>query len=71
MVGFVMALSCTAFPVMDAENLWPQILPVNDHQSRRGPQCRLVAPSVWTGRALQAGFDDQEITGLAHLYSAH
>jgi hypothetical protein len=27
--------------------------------------------SVWTGRAVQAGFDDLEIIGLAHLYSAH
>src|SRR5262245_58378433 len=26
--------------------------------------------SVWTGRVLQAGRDDLEITGLAHLYSA-
>jgi hypothetical protein len=26
---------------------------------------------VWTGRAVQAGFDDLEIIGLAHLYSAH
>jgi hypothetical protein len=26
--------------------------------------------SVWTGRALQAGFDVLEIFGLAHLYSA-
>jgi hypothetical protein len=25
---------------------------------------------VWTDRALQAGFDDLEIIGLAHLYSA-
>jgi hypothetical protein len=27
--------------------------------------------SVWTGRAVQAGCDDLEIIGLAHLYSAH
>jgi hypothetical protein len=26
--------------------------------------------SVWTGRAVQAGCDDLEIIGLAHLYSA-
>jgi hypothetical protein len=26
--------------------------------------------SVWTGRASQAGYDDLEIIGLAHLYSA-
>src|ERR1700751_961692 len=26
---------------------------------------------VWTGRAVQAGCDDLEIIGLAHLYSAH
>jgi hypothetical protein len=25
---------------------------------------------VWTGRVLQAAYDDLEITGLAHLYSA-
>ena len=25
---------------------------------------------VWTGRALQAEYDDLEIIGLAHLYSA-
>jgi hypothetical protein len=25
---------------------------------------------VWTGRASQAGYDDLEIIGLAHLYSA-
>jgi hypothetical protein len=33
---------------------------------------RLVANGtyVWTGRALQAGFDELEIIGLAHLYSA-
>jgi hypothetical protein len=27
-------------------------------------------PSVWTGRALQVGYDGLEIVGLAHLYSA-
>ena len=27
-------------------------------------------PAVWTGRAVQAGFDDLEVIGLAHLYSA-
>jgi hypothetical protein len=27
-------------------------------------------PSVWTGRALQAGFDDLETIGLALLYPA-
>ena len=26
---------------------------------------------AWTGRAVQAGCDDLEIIGLAHLYSAH
>jgi hypothetical protein len=26
--------------------------------------------SVWTGRAVQAGSDDLEMIGLAHLYSA-
>jgi hypothetical protein len=26
--------------------------------------------SVWTGRALQAGYNELEIIGLAHLYSA-
>ena len=26
--------------------------------------------SVWTGRALQVGYDGLEIVGLAHLYSA-
>jgi hypothetical protein len=26
--------------------------------------------SVWTGRALQVEYDDLEIIGLAHLYSA-
>jgi hypothetical protein len=25
---------------------------------------------VWTGRAVQAGCDDLEMIGLAHLYSA-
>jgi hypothetical protein len=25
---------------------------------------------VWTGRAVQAGYDDLEVIGLAHLYSA-
>lgn len=25
---------------------------------------------VWTGRALQVGYDGLEIVGLAHLYSA-
>ena len=25
---------------------------------------------VWTGRALQVEYDDLEIVGLAHLYSA-
>ena len=29
-----------------------------------------IGTSVWTGRAVQAGCDDLEITGLAHLYSA-
>src|ERR1700758_3750665 len=27
--------------------------------------------TVWTGRAVQAGCNDLEIIGLAHLYSAH
>jgi len=26
-----------------------------------------VGTSVWTGRVLQVGYDDLEITGLAHL----
>jgi hypothetical protein len=26
--------------------------------------------TVWTGRALQVEYDDLEIIGLAHLYSA-
>lgn len=30
-----------------------------------------IGTFVWTGRAVQAGFDDLEIIGLAHLYSAH
>jgi hypothetical protein len=29
-----------------------------------------IGTSVWTGRVLQAGCDDLEMTGLAHLYSA-
>jgi hypothetical protein len=29
-----------------------------------------IGTSVWTGRALQAGYDDLEMIGLAHLYSA-
>jgi len=35
-----------------------------------GPH-RLTMYSVWTGRAVQAGCNDLEIIGLAHLYSAH
>ncbi len=35
-----------------------------------GPH-RLTMYFVWTGRAVQAGCDDLEIIGLAHLYSAH
>src|SRR6476660_3334033 len=35
-----------------------------------GPR-RLTMYFVWTGRAVQAGCDDLEIIGLAHLYSAH
>ena len=31
----------------------------------------LLALMYGTGRAVQAGFDDLEIIGLAHLYSAH
>jgi len=30
----------------------------------------LIGTSVWTGRALQAKYDDLEIIGLAHLYLA-
>ena len=30
----------------------------------------LLAPSVWTGRALQAESDDLEVIGLALLYPA-
>ncbi|HEY0725376.1 MAG TPA: hypothetical protein VGD41_15545, partial [Pyrinomonadaceae bacterium] len=30
----------------------------------------LHGTSVWTGRALQVGYDGLEIVGLAHLYSA-
>ena len=39
------------------------------HLVRRG---RAIHPgtSVWTGRALQVGYDGLEIVGLAHLYSA-
>ena len=33
-----------------------------------GPAVR--CKSVWTGRALQVGYDGLEIVGLAHLYSA-
>jgi hypothetical protein len=29
-----------------------------------------IGTSVWTGRALQVGYDGLEIVGLAHLYSA-
>ena len=29
-----------------------------------------LGTSVWTGRALQVGYDGLEIVGLAHLYSA-
>ena len=35
-----------------------------------GGQDRLTMYFVWTGRAVQAGCDDLEIIGLAHLYSA-
>jgi hypothetical protein len=31
---------------------------------------RLTMYCVWTGRAVQAGYDDLEVVGLAHLYSA-
>ena len=37
--------------------------------SEIGPK-RAIDPSVWTGRALQVGYDGLEIVGLAHLYSA-
>ena len=30
----------------------------------------VAGTSVWTGRALQVGYDGLEIVGLAHLYSA-
>ena len=30
----------------------------------------VVGTSVWTGRALQVGYNGLEIVGLAHLYSA-
>jgi len=30
----------------------------------------VIGTSVWTGRALQVGYDGLEIVGLAHLYSA-
>jgi hypothetical protein len=33
-------------------------------------QMSVVGTSVWTGRALQVGYDGLEIVGLAHLYSA-
>jgi hypothetical protein len=36
-----------------------------------GGDRRLTMYFVWTGRAVQAGCDDLEIIGLAHLYSAH
>jgi len=37
----------------------------------RAQQARPVGgTSVWTGRALQVGYDGLEIVGLAHLYSA-
>jgi hypothetical protein len=32
--------------------------------------CLRMARSVWTGRALQARFDDLEVIGLALLYPA-
>jgi hypothetical protein len=34
------------------------------------PRPSSTLPSVWTGRALQVGYDGLEIVGLAHLYSA-
>src|SRR6478672_11568364 len=40
------------------------------HPCEGGPLLRAIY-FVWTGRAVQAGCDDLEIIGLAHLYSAH
>jgi threonine aldolase len=40
------------------------------HSAPDGALVRLVTSFVWTGRALQAGFDDLEGIGLAHLYPA-
>ena len=34
------------------------------------PEPSTHGTSVWTGRALQVGYDGLEIVGLAHLYSA-
>jgi hypothetical protein len=54
-----------ACPILPATNIrGPH--PALPHHSTMS----LLGTSVWTGRALQAGFDDLEIIGLAHLYSA-
>jgi hypothetical protein len=42
-----------------ASDWWPHSFP-----------CRLLAPSVWAGRALQAESDDLEVVGHALLYPA-
>jgi hypothetical protein len=52
------------------------VLPVTSHMDRRHrgicvPNGMTASgTSVWTGRALQVGYDGLEIVGLAHLYSA-
>ena len=38
------------------------------HLASRAPS--IHGTSVWTGRALQVGYDGLEIVGLAHLYPA-
>lgn len=37
---------------------------------RHDDRLSVFGTSVWTGRALQVGYDSLEIIGLAHLYSA-
>jgi hypothetical protein len=53
------------------QQLWPLILNMpNMVAIGRGPYTSTHGTSVWTGRAVQAGYDDLETIGLALLYPA-
>ena len=60
--------SCETAPTGRTHGCTDQQRDVKISLANSGPSTH--GTSVWTGRALQVGYDGLEIVGLAHLYSA-